>query len=152
VKITENFWVGNLKGQKLSLPGLFGQFWSFGTPYNYGVVVVGLNFFCWRFWVVARRKQSSYAKVMASQGFLSKTDQTVQFRLTSDWTSGNRGQANLDADLTFFGFFFRLFFTSDRNYLMDSGNSTGETGRHEQNLILLGWETASEKQQQLVSR
>ena len=36
-------------------------------------VVAAKNFFCWKFWVVARRKRSSYANDMASQSLLSKT-------------------------------------------------------------------------------
>jgi hypothetical protein len=75
---------------------------------------------------------------------LTKTNQTVQFGLISDWTSRERGQSNLNADLTFFRiFFFRNFFniflTGDQNLTHDSGNNTGEIGRNEQKLITLGW-------------
>jgi hypothetical protein len=90
----ENFWVGNLKGQKINFSGLFCQFWAFRRPHK-----VGQNFICWRFWVVARWKWSSYAKVMTSQSLLSKT---IQFGLNSVWSSRNRGQPDLDADLIFF--------------------------------------------------
>jgi hypothetical protein len=40
---------------------------------------------------------------------LTKTDQTIQCGLILDWTSRERGQPDLDADL-FFGIFFPDFF------------------------------------------
>jgi hypothetical protein len=40
---------------------------------------------------------------------LSKTNETVQFGLISDWTSRQRRQPDLDADLNFLGIFFEFF-------------------------------------------